>query len=999
MAWNPLDINGTTDGNIVQIRTIVGNSGGAAQSVLLRARDTASGNIVGEITTRMLIEPGKSRLLTVYWDTNGYAWNASGTQNLGREIQIEVLDTNQQVVSTSKQIVKVRPKPVIFVHGIRSSACMWNSYKNWLPQAHPNWRGYAVGDGAVDKSIGYMDMGLDSDECSRQANLLTTKSLGQNADVLRQYIEAVRNKEDAWYVDIIAHSMGGLVSRYYIAKLMPILNVPIPGSTLRKPIVSHLVMLGTPNGGAACASLGQFIENNYLRVPILQPTLSELTIQEMFTFNLFVRNLSGSDRYVPFYLVAGNTFTPPCSLINSGDGVVSYISAAQTIPIDRIATVTADHSGVTTVIFFWSDVKNWLAVPPPSGGGAMMAPAQPTPVSPEISAQADPPPPQIIYGQQVTVARGATLNIPLPVPAASRLQIVLIAPPTVAASLINPSGAVVDQYAANSAMAQLPFQGLSADNPTPGSWTLRLVNSGTASATILVSASVEGSALLLDLTLDTPDSQGRVQINAALTNGGAPVTGATVSATLSTINGTPEGTLALLDDGLNGDGAAGDGVYGRLSAPLPVGVHTVSVTASGPGFTRSTGGQVEVVGFDLSLTATAAPDPVYPGTSLTYTLTLANSGPSHAGTVVVTDTLPAGVTFTAAESTWGDICSESAGVVTCTVGTVFAGTNGTIQISVIPPSLGGLTNQASLTSSAGDTNPANNTVTTNTTVSNAPPTSAPVLLEPIGAVATNDTTPLLAWQAATNATDYDIQIDTDPAFASPDQTLTTSNLNIEPAALAEGAYVWRARAANSAGDGPWSTPASFSVDTTAPAVPAMTAPADALTTVLPQPVFTWGAVTGAVRYEVQVDSVNPPLVTLYSGAALTFTPSAPLLPGTYYWRVWAVDSAGNLSGEGPVRVFTLVNADDRAPDANFFTTSSVPLSWGRIDGAPFYQIEVDNTPTFSSSLEFSFSVGGDQLSLTTAPLLNGVYWWRVRACSSPTVCGNWSEVQTFTVAS
>ncbi|MEZ4606942.1 MAG: hypothetical protein R2865_09135 [Deinococcales bacterium] len=37
-------------------------------------------------------------------------------------------------------------------------------------------------------------------------------------------------------VDIVAHSMGGLISRYYIAKLMGDVDV------------AQLIMLGTPNG-------------------------------------------------------------------------------------------------------------------------------------------------------------------------------------------------------------------------------------------------------------------------------------------------------------------------------------------------------------------------------------------------------------------------------------------------------------------------------------------------------------------------------------------------------------------------------------------------------------------------------------------------------------------------------------------------------------------------------------------------------------------------------
>ena len=48
---------------------------------------------------------------------------------------------------------------------------------------------------------------------------------------------------------------------------------------------------------------------------------------------------------------------------------------------------------------------------------------------------------------------------------------------------------------------------------------------------------------------------------------------------------------------------------------------------------------------DLSIAKSDSADPVLPGDSLTYTVTVSNAGPSAANDVAVTDTLPAGVTF------------------------------------------------------------------------------------------------------------------------------------------------------------------------------------------------------------------------------------------------------------------------------------------------------------------------------------------------------------------
>ena len=51
---------------------------------------------------------------------------------------------------------------------------------------------------------------------------------------------------------------------------------------------------------------------------------------------------------------------------------------------------------------------------------------------------------------------------------------------------------------------------------------------------------------------------------------------------------------------------------------------------------------------DLSLTKSDSPDPVQAGELLTYSLGVHNAGPQSATGVVLTDTLPGGVTFDSA---------------------------------------------------------------------------------------------------------------------------------------------------------------------------------------------------------------------------------------------------------------------------------------------------------------------------------------------------------------
>ncbi len=107
---------------------------------------------------------------------------------------------------------------------------------------------------------------------------------------------------------------------------------------------------------------------------------------------------------------------------------------------------------------------------------------------------------------------------------------------------------------------------------------------------------------------------------------------------------------------------------------------------------------------DLSITKVGAPDPVLSGNLLVYTLTVTNHGPFPAVGVMVTDTLPANVSFISA--TPG--CVEN-GQVVCNLGTVEANTSLTITITVLVnlPS-GSLINNVVVGAASDDPNPANN---------------------------------------------------------------------------------------------------------------------------------------------------------------------------------------------------------------------------------------------------------------------------------------------------
>jgi uncharacterized repeat protein (TIGR01451 family) len=125
-------------------------------------------------------------------------------------------------------------------------------------------------------------------------------------------------------------------------------------------------------------------------------------------------------------------------------------------------------------------------------------------------------------------------------------------------------------------------------------------------------------------------------------------------------------------------------------------------------------------GIDLSIAATDAPDPVYTGDDLLYTLSAADASAAAATGVTVTDTLPSGVVFESATPSQGS-CTQSSGTVSCNLGSL-AGGGGTATVAIlVAPTAGGgtYTSTASVSADQAELTPGNNTASISTTVTGA----------------------------------------------------------------------------------------------------------------------------------------------------------------------------------------------------------------------------------------------------------------------------------------
>lgn len=133
--------------------------------------------------------------------------------------------------------------------------------------------------------------------------------------------------------------------------------------------------------------------------------------------------------------------------------------------------------------------------------------------------------------------------------------------------------------------------------------------------------------------------------------------------------------------------------------------------------TSTTETPIAAAGADMAVNKAADLSSVSPGNSLAYTITVSNLGPDAAEGVVLTDTIPSGVTGPEYSIDGGMSFLPWPG--SLTLGDVPPGTSQTILIqgTVNPSASGSIVNTAAVSSTTPDPNPDNNTSTVTVTIS------------------------------------------------------------------------------------------------------------------------------------------------------------------------------------------------------------------------------------------------------------------------------------------
>ncbi len=261
-----------------------------------------------------------------------------------------------------------------------------------------------------------------------------------------------------------------------------------------------------------------------------------------------------------------------------------------------------------------------------------------------------------------------------------------------------------------------------AESVTAGSsmtWTLKVVNSGPSTATdvVVVDTLPEG----VTLTSATPDN-------------GTSCTpaGATVTCNLGDVAPDTAVSIAVVS-------AVSESFFIDDESNPVVNVATVSTqTPDDEASDNTAKSSADVLeSADVSI-AKSGPAALNAGETVTWTIEVNNAGPSTADSVIVTDTIPDGVTVTSATSSVGS-CS---GGVICTLGDLAANSNATITIeAVVDPNWvvdgqpEALENSASVTSQSPDPNTDNDTSTSSTTVGESATITVDKQASPLAAIA------------------------------------------------------------------------------------------------------------------------------------------------------------------------------------------------------------------------------------------------------------------------
>jgi triacylglycerol esterase/lipase EstA (alpha/beta hydrolase family) len=173
-----------------------------------------------------------------------------GLRTSARSVDLQSRSLAQDVTTTTVPIT-LAPRPTILLHGLWSNATKaWANYTHpstgYQRATHPLWSANAVtgmNTGALLSPFGNVN------------------TVSQNMEIAWTYLENVRTTLNAHEVDVVAHSMGGIITRRLLHS---------SHATQARAAIRSVVMLGTPNGGSSCADTWSVKATEPLRPTVMR---------------------------------------------------------------------------------------------------------------------------------------------------------------------------------------------------------------------------------------------------------------------------------------------------------------------------------------------------------------------------------------------------------------------------------------------------------------------------------------------------------------------------------------------------------------------------------------------------------------------------------------------------------------------------------------------------------------------------------------------------------
>jgi pimeloyl-ACP methyl ester carboxylesterase len=509
-----------------------------------------------------------------------HSYQNAGTYN----VKLKIGNSLEQTDITSRTVTVKKP-PVILVHGFQSSDTydedeIWSTMKESLTNS-----GFAV-------YVSHYAWGA-----------VTSESIRRYAESLKQEIDEIRQEDEKVHkVDIVAHSMGGLVARWYIE---------LGGG---QENVRKLIMLETPNRGVL------FPGFTGLLATALGTTLIAGADPQVKTW---ADRISSMVDKMPSWIMSDEK-KAELKLLK----YAAYVSSnlARFIEITRWSSYIDIYAGLPNVDpriiqdVHYTNIIGWLGRIPwvkevftldgvateKFTGWANQHPHLPASgeVIEEVKFILNDDPESYNQGTQelqdyetqstpsisANISQGEEKRHEIAINNATTANFVLVwSEGLLNLTLVSPNGTVIDPSYANPNVAyyydsNLTMKGYAIRNPNIGIWNVSVLASnipGQSEEYTLLTYLETNATLSLELQKYVYGPNELLSIRANLTYCNQPITGATINAAIQKPDGLTENTT-LYDDGLHGDNQMNDGLYANGYANTSLwGTYKMSVTATG----------------------------------------------------------------------------------------------------------------------------------------------------------------------------------------------------------------------------------------------------------------------------------------------------------------------------------------------------------------------------------------------------------------------------------